>query len=62
MRRQWLVQLDRGEEHIEADEVETTASGVLVFYRCASRREEERTLILALSPSAWRRCQLEIDE
>jgi hypothetical protein len=62
MKRQWLVQLDRGEERIEADEVEITASGVLVFYRCASRREAERTLVLALSPSTWRRCQLEIDE
>jgi hypothetical protein len=59
MARQWLVQLDRGEEHVEADEVETTAAGVLVFYRCASRRGSERTLVLALSLGVWRRCQLE---
>jgi hypothetical protein len=62
MPRQWLVQLDRGEERVEADEVETTAAGVLVFYRCASRRESERTLILALSPDVWRRCQLVGDD
>jgi hypothetical protein len=59
MARQWLVQLDRGEERVEADEVETTASGVLVFYRCASRHATERTLVLALSPGVWRRCHLE---
>ena len=62
MARQWLVQLDRGEEHVEADEVETTAAGVLVFYTYASRRETERTLKLALSPAVWRRCQLEGDD
>lgn len=61
MKRQWLISLDQGEERVEADEVEITASGVLVFYRCASRREAERTLILALSPGTWRRCQLEVE-
>jgi hypothetical protein len=61
MKRQWLVSLDQGEERVEADEVEITASGVLVFYRCASRREAERTLILALSPGTWRRCHLEVE-
>ena len=61
MKRRWLVRSDTGEETVEADEVEITASGVLVFYRYASRRETERTLLLALSPSVWRRCQLEIE-
>jgi hypothetical protein len=59
MKRQWLVQSDRGEQHVEADEVEVTPSGVLAFYRHASRRETERTLLLALSPKAWPRCLLE---
>jgi hypothetical protein len=36
--RQWLVEFDGGEEHIEADDVEITASGVLVFYRFALLR------------------------
>ena len=57
--RQFLVELDGGKEHIEADEVEITASGVLVFYRTASRMERERTLLMAFSPNLWRRCQLE---
>ncbi len=57
--RQWLVEFDGGKEHIEADEVEITASGVLVFYKFASRIESERTLLTAFSPGLWRRCQLE---
>jgi hypothetical protein len=57
--KQWLIEFDGGEEHIEADEVEITASGVLVFYRFASRVEKERTLLTAFSPSLWRRCHLE---
>ena len=57
--KHWLVELDGVEEHVEADEVEITASGVLVFYRFASRTEKERTLLTAFSPSLWRRCQLE---
>ncbi len=59
MKRQWLVRTDGREEHVEADEVEITASGVLMFYRFASRMEQERTLLLAFSPGLWRRCQLE---
>ena len=59
MKRRWLVEREGGEERIEADEVEITASGVLMFYRCAARREIERTLVLALSPNAWQRCRLE---
>jgi hypothetical protein len=55
----WLVEFDGGKEHVEADDVEITASGVLVFYRLASRMEQERTLLTAFSPSLWRRCQLE---
>ena len=55
----WLVEFDGGKEHVEADDVEITASGVLVFYMLASRMEQERTLLTAFSPSLWRRCQLE---
>jgi hypothetical protein len=61
MKRQWLVHLEAGEEHIEADEVEITASGVLAFYRFQSRQEGERTLLVAFSPTSWRRCRLESD-
>ena len=57
--KKWLVEFDGGKEHVEADDVEITASGVLVFYRLASRMEKERTLLTAFSPSLWRRCQLE---
>lgn len=57
--RQWLVELDGGQEQVEADDVEITASGVLVFYRVASRMESERTLLRAFSPNLWRRCQFE---
>jgi hypothetical protein len=58
LKRQWLVQCDGLEEHVEADEVEITASGVLLFHRSASRMEQERTLLSAFSPELWRRCQL----
>jgi hypothetical protein len=61
MKRRWLVESEAGEDHVEADEVEITASGVLVFYRYASRQETERTLLLTFSPSTWRRCRLEDD-
>ena len=57
--KKWLVEFDGGEEHVEADDVEITASGVLVFYRSASRMENERTLLMAFSPSLWRRFRLE---
>jgi hypothetical protein len=57
--KQWLVEFDGGTEHIEADDVEITASGGLAFYRFASRVEKERTLLTAFAPSLWRRCQLE---
>ena len=57
--RQWLVEFDEGEEHVEADDVEITASGVLVFYRFVSRMEKERKLLKAFSPSLWRRCEIE---
>ena len=59
MKKQWLVLFEGGEEHVEADEVEITASGVLVFYRYASRMEKERTLLVAFPPGQWRRCELE---
>ena len=61
MRRRWLVQYQGLEEHLEADDVEITASGVLVFYRYASRMEQERTLLTAFSPGLGWRCQLESD-
>ncbi len=57
--RKWLVEFDGGKEHVEADDVEITASGVLAFYRSASRQERERTLLTAFSPSLWRRCECE---
>lgn len=59
MKRRWLVQMATAEERVEADEVEILGSGVLAFYRFQSRRESERTLLLALAPDLWRRCQLE---
>ena len=59
MKRQWLVQFEGGEEVIEADEVEITVSGALVFYRVASRMEQERTLLTAYSPDLGWRCRLE---
>lgn len=58
-KRQWLVQFDGREERIEADDVEITDSGVLAFYRRASRTEQERTLLTAFSPGLCWRCQLE---
>lgn len=61
MKRRWLVQLPAAEECVEADEVEILASGVLAFFRFQSRRESERTLLLALAPESWRRCQLETE-
>jgi hypothetical protein len=61
MRRQWCVRLEGREEQVEADEVDVTASGVLAFYRVASRKESGRTLLLAFSPGAWLRCELQSD-
>jgi hypothetical protein len=61
MKRRWLVEVHGGEEHVEADEVEITPSGALVFYRFASRMDSERTLLTAFSPPLWRRCRLESD-
>ncbi len=55
----WLVRFDGGEERVEADAVEITASGVLAFYRAASGMEQERTLLTAFSPGLCWRCQLE---
>ncbi len=59
MKRRWLVESEGSEEHVEADEVEITAAGVLVFYRYASRQETERTLLPTCCSSAWRCCRLE---
>ena len=59
MKRQWRIQYQGREEHVEADDVEVTASGVLVFYRVASRMEQERTLLAAFSAALDWRCQLE---
>jgi hypothetical protein len=59
MRCCWRVEVEAGEERVEAGEVEITASGTLVFYRFASRREQGRTSMTAFSPHPWRRCHLE---
>ena len=59
MKKQWLVRSQGREELVEADDVEITAAGVLVFYRIASRMEQERTLLTAYSPGLDWRCQLE---
>jgi hypothetical protein len=32
VKRGWLVRTEAGQERVEADEVEITASGVLAFY------------------------------
>jgi len=58
-KRLWLVQYQGGEERIEADDVEITASGVLAFYRVGSRTDRDRTLVTAFSPALAWRCQLE---
>jgi len=57
-RRAWLVRFEGGEERIEADAVEITASGVLAFYRLAPAPEQERTLLTAFSPGLCWRCEL----
>ena len=46
--RRWLVEFDGGDEHVEADDVEITASGVLVFYRLASRQDGIKRVIRGL--------------
>ena len=58
MKRRWRV--DAGERTllVEADEIEIGGSGVLVFYRVASRRETERTILLAFASGAWSRAEL----
>jgi len=58
-RTAWLVRYQGHEERVEADDVEITASGVLVFYRLASRLDRERTLLTAISPGLCWRCELE---
>jgi len=58
MRRVWLVRSEGRDEPIEADELEITAAGALVFYRLASRMEHERTLLTAFPPGQWQRCTL----
>ena len=58
MERIWLVHCDGRDETIEADELEVTGAGALVFYRFASRREQGRTLIVAFPAGAWQRCTL----
>ena len=58
----WIVHSEAGEERIEADEVEITPSGALLFYGYASRRQTERSLLLAFAPTSWRRCEAESRE
>ena len=57
-KRAWLVQFDGREERVEADDVEITDSGVLVFYRLSSGMAQERTLLTAFSPGLCWRCEL----
>jgi hypothetical protein len=57
--RVWRVQCDGRDESVEADELEITGSGALVFYRSASRMQQERTLLTAFPPGAWQRCTLQ---
>ena len=59
MKKRWLVQTDGGQEHVEADAVEITASGVLAFYQFGRPIQTERILLTAFAPSAWQRCELE---
>ena len=59
MKKRWVVQTDRGQEQVEASEVEITPSGVLVFYQFEPPIQTERTLLIAFGPSAWQRCELE---
>ncbi|HSJ98082.1 MAG TPA: hypothetical protein VLC53_13460 [Myxococcota bacterium] len=59
MKSTWLLELADGQEQVEADEVEITASGALVFYRDAGRRESGRTLLSAWSATSWQRCLLQ---
>ena len=59
MKRRWTVELDQGQQHVDADEVEITPSGALVFYRSAGRTESQRMLLSAWAPSTWRRCVVE---
>lgn len=57
----WLVRSDGRDESVEADELEITTSGALVFYRYASRMEGERTLLTAFAPGVWQRCTLQAE-
>ena len=59
MKKRWLVQTDAGQEHVEANEVEITPSGVLAFYQFEPPIKIERILLRAFAPSAWQRCELE---
>jgi hypothetical protein len=59
VKNKWLLELEKGQEYVDADEFEITSSGALAFYRSAGRTESQRTLLSAFSPSSWRRCVLE---
>jgi hypothetical protein len=59
MKKRWLVKTDAGQEHIEANEVEITPSGVLAFYQFEPPIKTERILLTAFASSAWQRCELE---
>ncbi len=59
MKRRWVIQTDAGQESVDADELEITPSGVLIFYQFTPPVQTERTLLTAFAPSAWRRCELE---
>jgi len=53
MKKRWLVQTDGGQEHVEADEVEITPSGVLAFYQFGRPIQTERILLTPFAPSVW---------
>ena len=59
MKREWLVQTEAGQERVEADEIEITASGVLAFYQFKRSIDKEHILLTAFAPGAWQRCELE---
>jgi hypothetical protein len=59
MKGRWRLELAQGQQYVDADEVEITPSGALVFFRSAGRTESQRTLLSAWAPSTWRRCEVE---
>jgi hypothetical protein len=61
VKRGWLVRTEAGQERVEADEVEITASGVLAFYEFERSIQREHILLTAFASDAWQRCELDHD-